>query len=150
MKVDETIARILLTIQTELAAKYKVSLSIEQIHKIVCVQLEATKLGFKQGLTVHWSRLGKFVFTNRKKMVAEAAALETKLTFNEILLPHEKVEIRKEQIIGFSTEKKAHLKQSKLKLTKSISAEKLLGKYTPPTARPDLPVFSLISKPKVQ
>lgn len=144
MKVDSTLARILLIIQEEVKEKYNTTLTVEQIHKVVCVQIEATKRGIRKGLTIHWSRFGKFVFTNKSKLKLETIKLTNLLEHTEGLLPHEKLEIRKEKIIELSTIKKEYIKKSTLNLSKSISGEEVLGVKR----QSSIPIFTVLTKPK--
>ena len=144
MKVDSTIARILLTIQKELKEKYEVSLSIEHIHQVVCVQIEATKRGIQQGLTIHWSRFGKFVFTNKSRRKLQTFSLLNEIENSEALLPHEKVEKRKERIIESYNTKRSYIKQSTLRESRPLTAEQVLGIKL----QSSIPTFNLVTKPK--
>ena len=91
MKLDETLSKILHNIIIEVEAQHGIRYSLEEIHNVVESQLNATELGVAKGLTVHWTGLGKFIYTdkaNRQKFVFDeinkAALLNPDITTEEI------------------------------------------------------------------
>lgn len=139
MKLDETLTRFLNEIQLEIQNEFGVLLSIQQIHEVVETQFEATKLGIAKGITVHWIRFGKFVFTNKYKETKDIDRLEARLEYNEDLLPHERIEIKKNAIIERANKKKEKIKEDSLRLAKPISINKLMD--TPNMYKVQLPTF---------
>lgn len=127
MKLDETLTRFLTEIQNEVLQERNILMSIEEIHSIIETQIEATKLGFTKGLTVHWARFGKFVFTDKHNNVKEIRQLEQRLENNEDLLPHEKITIKKNAIIAKAESRDKKIKESTLRTTQGITVESLMN-----------------------
>lgn len=143
MKLDETLTRFLKEIQEEVFKEFGISLSSEQIHDIIETQIEATKLGISKGITVHWIRFGKFVFTDKCNTIKELKVLDQRLEDNEDLLPHEKLELRKSKIIEKANNRDTLLKNSTLRDTTPISAEVLIN--TPNMYKVKLPTFTALT-----
>jgi len=106
MVLDDTLKRILTTIQGEVQVKFKEELSIEQIHSVVNTQVEATKLGFSKGITVHWVRFCKFVYTAKNKRSKEVASYLDLLDNQGELTPQEILEAKRLFIIENSFKRK--------------------------------------------
>lgn len=91
MILDQTLQKIIDQILLEIKDKYGIDSSTEEIFEIINTQIEATKLGFKNSITVHWSRFCKFVYTRRGERKSEVIKfkhklkdLEEDLSLNEI------------------------------------------------------------------
>ncbi len=113
MKLDDTLIKIFTTIQQEVKDKYGIEYDIEDLHGIVNTQIEATKLGFSKGITVHWSRFCKFVFTDRANRKKETQRFAETVASHEDLLPHEKEQLIKEYIVATGENKRAILAGSR-------------------------------------
>lgn len=139
MKLDETLTRFLNEIQGEVSNEFGINLDIKQIHDIVETQIEATKLGISKGITVHWIRFGKFVFTDKHNNFQDIKKLDSRLEDNDELLPHEKIELRKHKIIEKADSRKQYIKNSTLRDTTPISVDNLMN--TPDMYKVKLPTF---------
>lgn len=127
MKLDKTLTKILTEIQSEVLQERNIHISIEEIHSIVETQIEATKLGFAKGITVHWFKFCKFVFTNKHNNVKEIKQLNQRLEDNDDLLPHEKIAIKKNAIILKAESRDKLIKKSTLRTTESITVDSLMN-----------------------
>ena len=110
MKLDNTLVGIFTKIQKEVQDKFGIEYSIEELVSIVDVQIEATKLGFSKGITVHWERFCKFAFTNRLKRKNEVKKYINEVKENENLSLEEKESLIHAKLIE-SLEEKVTLKK---------------------------------------
>lgn len=142
MKLDDTLISILEEIQIKVADKKDIELSIEEIHNIVDFQLQSTVMGISKGFDVSWSRVGKFIFTDKK-----ARRTERNLTFAEIeslkrMNPNYDAEKAKHD---FALKKIEDTKKNKLdKKRASITAKDLINANTIST--PNNIIFKSLSK----
>lgn len=105
MILDDTLTRILNTIKADVKEKFNKDYSIEELNEIVDSQIDATKLGFIKGVTVHWTRFCKFVYTNRYNRKMDTIKKLNLIGENTNLSPLEKIKQRKEVIIESYIEK---------------------------------------------
>ena len=126
MILDDTLSRILLTIKEEVKVKYQKDLTIEQINNIVDTQIEATKEGLMRGITVHWARFCKFVFTDKGTLKNNVIKFNSLLDNRDDILPHEKGILRKNYIIEQSLNKVDKIKKATYTASKSFSVDEVL------------------------
>lgn len=127
MKLDETLIRILKEIQEEVSVQFGTTISIEQLHSIIETQEESTKLGIAKGLTVHWIRFGKFIYTDRTKTRKEIKKVIQNLEENDDILPHEKIAITKKLIIEKAEQKRAKISESTDRVSKPMDVETVMN-----------------------
>lgn len=82
MRLDDTLLKIIKIIKEDVKAKYKVEYDVDEIFEVINTQIEATKLGFSKGITVHWIRFCKFVYTERNARGKEIDKFAKDLVLN--------------------------------------------------------------------
>jgi hypothetical protein len=107
MVLDDTLFRIITQIQKEVKVNFKTDLSVEQVHGVVNAQIEATKLGFSRGITIHWTRFCKFVYTAKQKRKIEIASYLDLLDNRGDKNPVEILEAKKLLVIKKAEEKRS-------------------------------------------
>jgi nucleoid DNA-binding protein len=115
MILDNTLTKIINIVIQEVKDKYDVEYSVEQIFNIVNTQMEATKLGFVKGITVHWSRFGKFVYSKRYDRKMETIRYSRELEQQEQSLElsaQDREQLLKEYIVTKAKEKDKFHKES--------------------------------------
>lgn len=75
MKLDNTLARIIVETQKLTNEKYGIDLSFEKVHEIVEVQLTSTAFGMARNIPIHWKGFLKFVWTNKRARQAQFSEL---------------------------------------------------------------------------
>jgi hypothetical protein len=113
MILDDTLIKMFTQIKEEVKAKYNVEYSIEEIHSIVDVQIEATKVGISKGITVIWHRFCKFVFTNKYVRKEEVKLYQNHIDSIEDLSQEEKDKLKYDKVIESARQKKNHKANSK-------------------------------------
>lgn len=147
MKLDDTLLGIFTKIQKEVQDKFGIEYSIEELNSVVDVQIEATKLGFTKGITVHWERFCKFVFTDRKTRKVENFNYMDELKERHDLLPQEKEALAKEKILEEAKKKKKYISDSTLS-GNSSTVEDLIA--APVVNKTTLPFFKNITNKKAK
>lgn len=128
MILDATLIKIFTTIQKEIKTKYKAEYSIEEIHSIVEVQIDATKVGISKSVTVVWHRFCKFVFTNKYKRKEDIFALKNTLDTDEDLSQEEKDRIVYNKVIESADKKKKYIADTTNIMDKQSTVESLIKK----------------------
>lgn len=89
--MDNTQLKILTTIQEEVRTKkgkeFGIELGVEEIDNIKDFQFFGLVLGISKQIDVHLPKMGKFVFTNRKKRQQEKKEVLTLLKHNKEVNP---------------------------------------------------------------
>lgn len=75
MRLDNTLARIIVETQKLTNEKYGIDLSFEKVHDIVEVQCTATAFGLARNIPIHWKGFLKFVWTNKRARQAQFTEL---------------------------------------------------------------------------
>ena len=145
MKLDETLTGIITQIQVEIREKYNIEIGIDTIHKVVATQLEATILGISKNTTIHWTKFCKFVFTDRKTLKDQRSMALGVVNRNEKLLPHEKIQQRKNIIIDSAVKQREMKNKAKNRLLVNDSTIETLSN-TPSTNNPSMPMFKILNK----
>lgn len=122
MILDNTLTRILNTIKDEVKEKYKVDYSIEELNDIIDTQIKATRDGINKGITVHWSRFCKFVFTERANRKQRVSNIVDEARANNID-EEDIVKIKQNAIINEAIAKRKAIKKDSLKHNKGITGE---------------------------
>lgn len=133
MKLDDTLIRILEQIKEEVKVKYNLTIGIEEVHQVINVQIEATKLGFIKGISVTWSKFCKFIYTERYNRKIDTINKLNKIDLDSPDLSlEEKLKLREEIILQSYIKKTSYIKTKKKELkgkevltSKSINKTKL-------------------------
>ena len=67
MRIDNTLAEIIVEVQKQLKAKYNKDLNFDEVVDIVDIQLSATAFGFARNIPIYWKGFLKFIWTNRRE-----------------------------------------------------------------------------------
>ena len=67
MRIDNTLAEIIVEVQKQLKDKYNKDLTFDEVVDIVDIQLSATAFGFARNIPIYWKGFLKFIWTNRRE-----------------------------------------------------------------------------------
>ena len=67
MRIDNTLAEIIVEVQKQLQDKYNKDLTFDEVVDIVDIQLSATAFGFARNIPIYWKGFLKFIWTNRRE-----------------------------------------------------------------------------------
>lgn len=128
MKLDNTLSRIIITIQEEVKEKFNKEYSIEELHDVIDSQLEATKLGFTKGISVHWHRFCKFIYTDRANRKKHIYKQIERLVEDDVLTPQEIESIRKQLIIDSEEIRQDKIKKDSLRHGVPLTGKAIVDK----------------------
>lgn len=148
MKLDDTIKEIIEQIIIDVKNKYGITFSIEEIYSCIDSQIEATKIAFVKGISIHWIKLGKFIFTERNKRGKIYKQYEEDLNDeNTDLTTKEKEQKLKEFRIVQAIEKKTITNIRKIEKQSSLDD---INNFGNSETKKELPILQIISKPKIE
>ena len=67
MRIDNTLAEIIVEVQKQLKDKYNKDLTFDEVVDIVDIQLSATAFGFARNIPIYWKGFLKFIWTNKRE-----------------------------------------------------------------------------------
>lgn len=148
MKLDDTLKGIMNQIIEEVKIKYGITFTIEEIYNIIDSQIEATKIGFIKGISIHWIKFGKFIFSNRSNRKKEIAGFINDIDDESTDLSAEQKErLKKEFIVLKGEERKKIISEEKSgNIKHSLNYIKSTENFETPSK---LPILRIISKPKI-
>lgn len=149
MKLDDTLKRIMEQVVVEVKEKFGITFTIEDIYNVIDSQIEATKIGFVKGISIHWIRFGKFLFTEQSKRKKEVRNYIADIDDENTNLTQAEKEQRKKVFIVLKAEEKKRVteEQKSQKITHSLNYIKNTEDSNNPSK---LPILQLITKPKIE
>lgn len=149
MKLDDILKGIINQIIEEVKTKYGVTFTIEEVYNIVDSQIEATKIGFTKGISIHWIKFGKFIFSKKSERKKEVISYINDINEDTTNLTNEEKEKRKKDFIVLKGEekKRIHSEEKSGKITHSLNYIKNTENSTNPSK---LPILKIITKPKIE
>lgn len=125
MILDDTLKGILEEIIEDVKIKYKRELTLEQIHKVVKVQIDTTIVGISKNISVHWKGMGKFLFNGTMKRDKEINNYSEELeSLDYNLTSQEKVTLKRNLILEKAKERDINL--SIQRHAKALTAKQLV------------------------
>ena len=147
MKLDDTLRSIIEQIIVEVKDKYGIHLTLEEVYNVIDSQIEATKIGFAKGISVHWIKFGKFLLSKRGDRKREVTRYVEDLEDDSTDLTQEEKDKRKKEFIII----KAEERKQTLTIERAGNIKHSLN-YIKSTENPDapskLPILRIITKPK--
>lgn len=111
--IDDVFKSIFETVSKEVKEKYDIEYSIEEIYNVFNCQIETTKLAISKGISIHWTRFGKFVFTRRGERHSEYNKYVKEISSDDYGLSVDEIEkLKKDFIIKKAIERKELISNS--------------------------------------
>lgn len=146
MKLDDTLKRIMERIVVEVKDKYGIAVTLEDVYNVIESQIEATKIGFAKNISIHWIKLGKFLFTERSNRKKEIITYMNNINDEDTDLTNEQKEQAKKEFIVTKAEEKKKLTADAKSLRVKHSLDDINNSDT--VINNKLPILQIISKPK--